>query len=76
MDNELESHLYEKFDELIDALYDSPALWTNEMTEAENMDAYERVHERIQVEVNKNPILSRTVSKSLLHWSLLATCSL
>jgi hypothetical protein len=39
------------------------------MTEAENVAAYERVHERIQVGVNKNPILSKTVSKALLHCS-------
>ena len=43
------------------------------MTEAENIAAYERIHECIQVEVNKNPIHSKTVSKALLHWSLLKT---
>ena len=35
------------------------------MTEAENIAAYERIHECIQVEVNKNPIHSKTVSKAI-----------
>ena len=73
MDDELVSHLYEKFDDLIDAVQKNPGPWTNAMTEAENIAAYERIHECIQVEVNKNPIHFKTVSKALLHWSLLKT---
>lgn len=73
MDNELDRHLYKKFDELIDTVNDTTFLWTDEMAEADDIAAYERLHERIQVEVNTNPIISRTISSAFLHWSLLTT---